>query len=78
MKQDPSWDTFSDRFKTVVQVLAGGYCEMEIAGSFWDFHEELATVNTMMKKIAPHWLSALEASLIGLRAAVRPRTPTDC
>ena len=77
MKESEQWETFSDRFKTMVQLLGGGFCEMEIAGTNWDFNEEMLKVNNMMKKIAPVWIRLIEACLCGLRAAECPPVPAQ-
>ena len=75
MKESELWGTFSDRFKTMVQILGGGFCELEIAGTNWDFNEEMLAVNKMMKKIASVWIRLVEACLLGLRAAECPPVP---
>ena len=75
MKESELWETFSERFKTMVQLLGGGLCELEVGGTCWDFNEELPAINNMMKRIAPIWIALIEACLTGLRAAERPPHP---
>ena len=75
MKESEQWETFSDRFKTMVQLLGGGFCEMEVAGTNWDFNEEMPKINNMMKKLAPVWIRLIEACLCGLRAQDCPPVP---
>ena len=77
MKESPAWETFSDRFKTMVQLLGGGFSELEIAGSYWDFNEDVKTINKMMKSIAHLWLRVIEACITGLRAAECPPVPAQ-
>lgn len=73
MKESELWATFSERFKTMVQLLGGGLCELEIGGTCWDFNEELPAINNMMKRVAPTWITLIEACLTGLRAAECPQ-----
>ena len=75
MKESELWETFSERFKTMVQILAGGACEVRIGSTCWDFNEEMQEINTMIKRIAPIWKSLLEACLTGLRASSCPSPP---
>lgn len=77
MRESDQWETFSDRFKTMVQLLGGGFCEMEIAGTNWDFNEDMLKINKMMRKIAPVWIRLIEACLCGLRAAECPPVPAE-
>lgn len=75
MQDEAVWESFSDRFKLAVQLLGGGRLEVQVGGTFWDFNEDLPTLNRMIRTIMPVWNSVIEACLTGLRAAKVPMPP---
>ena len=77
MKADPAWETFSERFRTVVQIICGGFVELEVGDCNWDFHESRENINKMMKRIAHLWKPLLEAVVTGFRASECPPVPNS-
>ena len=78
MKQHDAWGTFSDDFKTMLQLLGGGFCELQIAGEYWDFNEDARKINQMLKAKGTLrlFLRMIDACITGLRAAERPPSPS--
>ena len=75
MQENACWESFSDRFKIAVQLLGGGYLEVQIGGTFFDFNEDLPTLNRMLLSIMPIWNNVIVACLTGLRAPKVPCLP---
>ena len=75
MKEHEAWGTFSERFRTSVQLLAGGFAELRVADSYWDFHDDMHSINRMIKSVGHLWKTVLEACITGLRALDRPPLP---
>ena len=73
MQESELWETFSERFRTTVQLLGGGPACLEApSGTSWDFNNELQDVNITMRHFAPMWARALSACLQGLRSSTEP------
>ena len=75
MKMQPAWGATSERWKTFVTLLCGGYAELKIGECNWDFYESRENINSMMKKIVHIWKPLLEAVVTGLRASESPPVP---
>ena len=77
MQDSPTWESFSSRFKTAMLVLCSYRGNLEVGGGFWDFNEEMQTINSMMRELLSVWKPVLEACLSGLRASQCPPVPQN-